>query len=77
MLEKCVSLWGNPQKQEKLPFEYSRLWFIHDNCVIELEVWSKTGTDSNFGSFKKGTIKNIKIKKSNLNGSTVRNDGQI
>ena len=42
---KCVELWGNSDKWDETPFEHSIVVFTHEGYRIELEVWSKDGTD--------------------------------
>lgn len=65
---KCVELWGNPEKWDTkavtlLGFEFSSVFFRHEGYRIELEVWHRDGTNSSFGTYKRGAIKNIRISK--------------
>ncbi len=62
---KCIELWGNSEKWEETPFEYSRVTFRHKGYYINLEVWSKDGTDASFGTYRSGTIKRVKLSKDN------------
>ncbi len=60
-VEQCLSLWGNSEKIDSTPYLYSKIRWHYKGYQIEVEAWDENGTDKNFGTYKKGFIKSIKI----------------
>lgn len=60
-VEQCLSLWGNSEKIDSTPYLYSKIRWHYKGYQIEVEAWDENGTDKNFGTYKKGIIKSIKI----------------
>ena len=58
-IANCTSLWGNPERWEEMPFEYSKAFYRFKDNRIELEVWNKDGFEPSFGNYKRGTIKSL------------------
>ena len=59
----CTNKWGHSVKWEETPFEYNIAEWRYEGNSLELEIWLKDGNDSSFGSYKKGTVKQITLKK--------------
>ncbi len=62
-VSECINKWGNSLKWEETTFEYNLAQWIIEGNILELEIWNTDGNDISFGSYKKGTVKQITLKK--------------
>jgi hypothetical protein len=61
--QSCIAAWGKPVQTKSTSTDFDKVTWHHLEYILELELWASDGSNKEFGTFRKDTVKHISISK--------------